>query len=114
MTEQQGQEFWRNITPISNSFKADALPEVYLSQVATDDDRYYAPFTETVGSRPLWINVKDNSWADILRAKSAGLVNRHYHPHEVFVFDVHDYIEMCRNHYAAVGLGEEYVNGLLR
>ncbi len=177
MTEQQGQEFWRNLTPISNSFKTDALPEVYLSQVATDDDRYYAPFTETVGSRPLWINVKDNSWADILRAKSAGLVNRHYHPHEVFAytisgkwgyleqpwtasagdfvyeapgeghtlvaydspepmrtlfivkgpliwldengetagyFDVHDYIEMCRRHYAAVGLGEEYVNGLLR
>ena len=77
-------EFWKNLKPIENSTRPDALPEVYLSKVATDDDRYYVPFTDTVGSRPLWINVKDNSWADILRAKEAGLVNRHYHPHEVF------------------------------
>jgi 2,4'-dihydroxyacetophenone dioxygenase len=79
-------EFWRNLKPIENAFKPDALPEVYLPDVATDDDRYYAPLSETVGSRPLWINVKENSWADILRAPVAGLVNRHYHPHEVFAF----------------------------
>jgi 2,4'-dihydroxyacetophenone dioxygenase len=81
-------EFWKNLKPIENSLRPDALPEVYLSKVATDDDRYYVPFTDTVGSRPLWINVKDNSWADILRAKEAGLVNRHYHPHEVFAYTV--------------------------
>ena len=86
MPEAPGTEFWQTLKPIENSLKPDALPEVYLSQVATDDDRYYVPFTETVGSRPLWINVKDNSWADILRAKEAGLVNRNYHPHEVFAF----------------------------
>jgi 2,4'-dihydroxyacetophenone dioxygenase len=56
--------------------------------VATDDDRYYAPLSETVGSRPPWINVKDNSWADILCANQAGLVNRHYHPHEVFAYTI--------------------------
>ena len=81
MAETANSEFWKTLKPIENSQKPDALPEVYLSKVATDDDRYYVPFTETVGSRPLWINVKDNSWADILRAKEAGLVNRHYHPH---------------------------------
>ncbi|MEW9551984.1 2,4'-dihydroxyacetophenone dioxygenase family protein [Nonomuraea sp. NPDC050783] len=31
---------------------------------------------------------KDNSWAGILRAKEAGLVNRHYHPHEVFAYTI--------------------------
>ncbi|MFI9230408.1 2,4'-dihydroxyacetophenone dioxygenase family protein [Streptomyces rimosus] len=86
MPEQAADEFWKNLRPIENSFKPDALPEVHIPGAATDDDRYYAPFTETVGSRPLWINVKDNSWSDILRAKEAGLVNRHYHPHEVFAY----------------------------
>ena len=32
----------------------------------------------------LWISVAQNSWCDVLRAIGAGLVNRHYHPHEVF------------------------------
>jgi 2,4'-dihydroxyacetophenone dioxygenase len=172
-----GSEFWRNLRPIDAPRKPDALPEVYLPKVATDDDRFYVPFTETVGSRPLWINVKDNSWSDILRATEAGLVNRHYHPHEVFaftisgswgylehdwtatagdfvyeppgeghtlvaydsgepmktlfivkgplawldedgetvgLFDVHDYLAMCREHFEKVGLGADYVNSLIR
>ncbi|GAA4366095.1 hypothetical protein GCM10023088_12310 [Actinomadura verrucosospora] len=73
MPETPGSEFWKNLRPIENSQKPDALPEVYLPKVATDDDRYYVPFTETVGSRPLWINVKDNTWSDILRSKEAVL-----------------------------------------
>jgi 2,4'-dihydroxyacetophenone dioxygenase len=88
MAETAGSEFWRDLRPIEHSFKRDALPEVYLPQVATDDDRYYVPFTDTVGSRPLWINIKDNTWSDVLRAKQAGLVNRHYHPHEVFAYTI--------------------------
>ncbi|MFE5325102.1 2,4'-dihydroxyacetophenone dioxygenase family protein [Embleya sp. NPDC056575] len=88
MPEDPRGEFRKELGPLENSFKPDALPEVYLPRVATDDDRYYAPFTETVGSRPLWINVKDNSWCDILRAKEAGLINRHYHPHEVFAYTI--------------------------
>ncbi len=63
MPETPTSEFWKTLKPIENSQKPDALPEVYLSKVATDDDRYYVPFSETVGSRPLWINVKDDSWA---------------------------------------------------
>ncbi|WP_405726128.1 hypothetical protein OG885_04125 [Streptomyces sp. NBC_00028] len=45
MPEVAGGEFWKNLKPITNSFKPDALPEVHLSQAATDDDRYYVPFT---------------------------------------------------------------------
>jgi 2,4'-dihydroxyacetophenone dioxygenase len=29
-------------------------------------------------------------------------------------FDVHDYLEMCRRHYAEVGLGAAMVDSLLR
>jgi 2,4'-dihydroxyacetophenone dioxygenase len=27
-------------------------------------------------------------WADVLMAKAAGLVNRHYHPHQVFAYTI--------------------------
>ena len=52
----------------------------------TDDLRYYVPFSDTVSSRPLWISPSQNKWCDVLYAKSAGLVNRHYHPHQVFAY----------------------------
>src|SRR3954464_6159748 len=79
-------EFWRDLKPITKVFKADALPEVFLSDAATEDERYYVPFTDTVSSRPLWISPTQNRWCDILYAKGPGLVNRHYHPQQVFAF----------------------------
>lgn len=177
MPEAARNEFWKDIRPIAKVFQADALPEVYTHNAPTDDPRYYVPFTDTVFSRPLWISPAQNRWCDILLAKSAGLVNRHYHPHEVFAytisgkwgylehdwtatagdfvyetpgeahtlvayehkdpmkvffvvkgpliwldekgdangyFDVHQYIALCREHYAKVGLGADYVKGLFR
>jgi 2,4'-dihydroxyacetophenone dioxygenase len=81
-------EFWRDIQPIERVFQADAQPEVYIADAATDDERWYVPFTETVKSRPLWISPTQNAWCDILYAKSAGLVNRHYHPHQVFAYTI--------------------------
>ena len=81
-------EFWRDLKPITNVFKADARPEVYLSDAPTEDERYYVPFTETVSSRPLWISPTQNRWCDILYAKGPGLVNRHYHPQQVFAYTI--------------------------
>jgi 2,4'-dihydroxyacetophenone dioxygenase len=81
-------EFWRDLKPVPKVFQPDALPEVYMKGAATDDERYYVPFTETVSSRPLWISPSQNKWCDILMAKGAGLVNRHYHPHEVFAYTI--------------------------
>jgi 2,4'-dihydroxyacetophenone dioxygenase len=177
MIAKASHEFWRDIKPIANPFKPDAKPEVYIPDAASDDPRLYVPFTDTVSSRPLWISPSTNKWCDILTATSAGLVNRHYHPHEVFAytisgkwgylehdwtatrgdfvyespgeghtlvafeheepmrvffivsgpliwldehgettgyFDVHSYIEMCRNHYEKVGLGAAAVDKLFR
>ena len=81
-------EFWRDLKPITNVFKADARPEVYLSDAPTEDERYYVPFTDTVSSRPLWISPTQNRWCDILYAKGPGLVNRHYHPQQVFAYTI--------------------------
>ncbi len=177
MPEQATTEFWNNIKPIKNVFKPDALKDVYIGNAASDDHSLYVPFTETVFSRPLWISPSQNKWADILMATGAGLVNRHYHPHEVFAytisgkwgylehdwtatagdfvyespgeghtlvaydhddpmkvffqvtgplvwldedgesngtFDVHDYIALCRAHYATTDLGSAYVDSLFR
>lgn len=88
MPKFEGSEFWRDIKPIEQVFRADAQPETYISNAPTDDERYYVPFSETVSSRPLWISPSQNRWADILYAKAAGLVNRHYHPHEVFAYTI--------------------------
>lgn len=88
MPELARNEFWKELKPIAQVFKADALPEAYIGNAATEDERYYVPFTETVSSRPLWISPSQNKWCDILMAKGAGLVNRHYHPHEVFAYTI--------------------------
>ncbi|MDP5183649.1 2,4'-dihydroxyacetophenone dioxygenase family protein [Blastococcus sp. BMG 814] len=88
MPEAPGGEFWRDLKPIVNSMKPDAQPEVFHQFAPVDDDRFYVPLSPTVVSRPLWISPRDNRWADILWAKTAGLVNRHYHPHEVFAYTI--------------------------
>ena len=81
-------EFWKELKPIQKVFQLDALPEVYSHDAPGGDDRLFVPFTETVSSKPLWISPGQNKWCDILMAKSAGLVNRHYHPHEVFAYTI--------------------------
>ena len=90
MPEKATVEFWRNIPAIEKTkvFKPDALPEAYIQNAPTDDERYFVPITDTVSSRPLWISPQRNQWCDILMAKRAGLVNRHYHPHEVFAYTI--------------------------
>jgi 2,4'-dihydroxyacetophenone dioxygenase len=170
-------EFWRDLKPIDTVFRDGALPEAYVQDAPTEDERYYVPFTETVGSRPLWISPQQNRWADVLYAKGPGLVNRHYHPQQVFAytisgkwgylehdwvatagdfvyespgeghtlvayehdepmkvhfnvtgpliwlddegndaghFDVFDYIDLCKAHYEAVGIGAGYIDALMR
>jgi 2,4'-dihydroxyacetophenone dioxygenase len=81
-------EFWRDIQPIANPLKPGVLGEVYMRDPASDDERYFLPISETVSSRPVWISPQRNQWADILMAKSAGLVNRHYHPHQIFAYTI--------------------------
>jgi 2,4'-dihydroxyacetophenone dioxygenase len=88
MPETPRTEFWRDLKPIEQVLRPLALPEIYQHAAASGDERYFVPFSETVSSKPLWISTQRNMWADILMAKSAGLVNRHYHPHQVFAYTI--------------------------
>ncbi len=88
MTDATGTEFWRDIKPIPDTFQPHALPEAYISNAPTDDERFYVPLSETVGSRPLFISPSQNRWCDVLYAKGPGLVNRHYHPQQVFAYTI--------------------------
>jgi 2,4'-dihydroxyacetophenone dioxygenase len=81
-------EFWKDLKALEKVFQPDAKPEVYKPNVAYDDERLFVPFNETVSSRPLWISPAQNKWCDVLFAKGAGLVNRHYHPNEVFAYTI--------------------------
>jgi 2,4'-dihydroxyacetophenone dioxygenase len=118
MADTTGTEFWKSLKPIDKVFQPNALPEVYIHNAATDDERLYVPFSETVSSRPLWISPAQNMWCDILMAKSAGLVNRHYHPHQVFAYTIsgkwgyleHDWIATAGDFiYEAPGEGHTLV-----
>src|SRR6516165_7628931 len=53
-------EFWRGLKPIEQKFRPGALPEAYIANAPTEDDRFYAPLSETVGTRPLWISPSQN------------------------------------------------------
>jgi 2,4'-dihydroxyacetophenone dioxygenase len=88
MTDTANAEFWRDLKPIENVFREGAGEDVYIENAATEDDRWYVPFSETVSSRPLWISPSQNRWCDILYSKGPGLVNRHYHPHQVFAYTI--------------------------
>lgn len=65
-----------------------ALPELFIADPAFDVPEFWMPFTETVMARPLWICLQRNMWANILAAKGAGKVNRHYHPHPVQAYTI--------------------------
>ena len=56
MAEEAHNEFWRGIKPIEKVFQPDALPEVYMPNIADDDERYYVPLSETVFTKPIWIS----------------------------------------------------------
>ena len=86
MPEAATTEFWKDLKPIQDVFKPDGIPEVFYADTTSDDMRYYVPLTETVFTRPLFISPGQNRWCDILMATGPGLVNRHYHPHQVFGF----------------------------
>jgi 2,4'-dihydroxyacetophenone dioxygenase len=88
VTDAANTESWHDLKPVEEVFRPGAAEDLYIASAPTDDERYYVPFTETVSSRPLWISASQNRWCDILYAKGSGLVNRHYHPHQVFAYTI--------------------------
>ena len=88
MAKRASGEFWRDLKPIETVFRPGAGEDLYVADAPTHDERHYVPFTETVSSRPLWISPTQNRWCDILYSSGPGLVNRHYHPHQVFAYTI--------------------------
>ncbi len=88
MVEAAATEFWRNIKPINKVLKPEALLQAYVANAPIDDERYYAPLSDTVASRPLWISPTLNQWCDILWAKKAELVIRHYYQHPAMAYTI--------------------------
>ncbi len=88
MPGESGAEFWRALKPIANALKPDAQPEVFHQFAPIDDERYYAPSSPTVGSRPLWISPRDNRWTDVLWARSAGLAHNHADAERASRYDI--------------------------
>jgi hypothetical protein len=60
MAETANSEFWRELKPIEQKFRPGALPEAYIADAATDDDR------------PGLENVRIAAVADIRVRPSAG------------------------------------------
>jgi 2,4'-dihydroxyacetophenone dioxygenase len=44
---------WRELKPVAEVFRPGAVPEQYIHDAATYDERWYAPLSPTVGTRPL-------------------------------------------------------------
>ena len=88
MTQTTNTEFWRDLKPIEKVFQPDALPEAYIANAATDDERYYVPLQRDRRLPAAVDLARPEQWCDILTVDGAGLVNRHYHPHEVFAYTI--------------------------
>ena len=84
MPEAATTEFWKDLKPIQDVFKPDGSP-----RSSTGHHRrppLLRPAHRDRVTRPLFISPSQNRWCDILMATGPGLVNRHYHPHQVFAF----------------------------
>lgn len=137
MAEAGGTEFWRDLQPIKQVFRPGAVPEAYVPNIATHDERYYAPLSETVGTRPVFISLGQNRWCDGPCAGAPGeshtlVAYESDEPMKVTfnvtgplmwldekgepcgTFDVFDYIEVGKAHYEKVGIGAGYIDRLMR
>lgn len=85
-----GNDLWKDIKPIPQHkvFKPHAMEDHYVPKITEADDRYFFPMSPTVKARPLWISPSQNMWSGLMRCAQAGLVQRHYHPHQVFAYTI--------------------------
>ena len=88
MPETPHSECWADLKPVANPFREGSLPELHQPAIAEGDEACWMPLSETVFSKPVWISPARNMWADVLMAKTPGLVNRHYHPHPIWAYTI--------------------------
>ena len=88
MAEEPITEFWKGTKPIAEPFRPGAKPDAYFAKIAEGDERLWVPFNDTVFSKPVWISPERNMWADVLMAKKAAIVSRHYHPCPIWAYTI--------------------------
>lgn len=57
----------------------EAAPEL-IEEVNFDDEREWMPTGENISVRPLFFNVLQGMWVNLLKASGDGIVSRHRHP----------------------------------
>ena len=86
--QQSGSEFWRGLRGQISAFRPRS-PEAYVADADEDEKRYYVPFTETVGGQVRCGCAQAGPGGQRADgARGAGLVNRHYHPQQVFAYTI--------------------------
>jgi hypothetical protein len=90
-------EFWRDLAPVKQVFRPGSLPEAYIGDAATDDERF--PYYSEEQMR-----VTFNVTGPLVRLDANGQATG--------TFEVFDYFALCREHYDRVGLGADLVEKL--
>ncbi len=92
MPEAPTTEPWAGTPPVPHALRPGAKPEAYFAKIAEGDERLWVPIgrpmVEDVYSKPVWISPTLNMWADVLMAKKACIVNRHYHPKPIWAYTI--------------------------
>ena len=119
MSEAAQTEFWRDIKPIEQVFRRHSLEEMFTPDIATDDERFYVPLSETVvyetpGEAHTLVAYESDEPMKVHFKVKGPLIWPDENGDAVDYFDVHDYIDICKEHYEKVGLGADAIDALLR
>jgi hypothetical protein len=131
------------LTPYQYPNPPEALPEIVIPHAIPTDERLWVPQAENVWFRPLCLNASQGYWMNLLRVRKSGVLEPPGETHTLYVppdveemityfqvngvmyytdpwgkgmgyEDVFTKIDMCRKHFADVGLGEDYVKQFIR
>jgi len=89
-------------------------PEIAVAAIP-DDERVRVPQAADVWFRRLLLDTVSGGWCNLLRVRKSGVLSRHRHPMVAVGYDdAWTKIEVCRRHYAGVGLGAGYADRFIR
>lgn len=74
------------LTPYQLDFPKEVLPEIFVKDALTTDERMWVPQADNVWFRPLCLNRSQGYWVTLLKVKKSGVLSRHRHPQGVHGF----------------------------
>lgn len=87
MPEPATVENWKDVAPVPDFQRPYGLDNLYVPDITGDHDLHYMTMREGLWARALWISPSQNMWCNVLKGR-AGLINRHYHPTEIFAYTI--------------------------